>query len=139
MQIHTSNQKLLEGTSYKEVQKTARKVHNILTQRSRRQPYIRSKYFSGDKVFLHLFWTHVMQKHRKDRTRRLKLFAAGTELIMNSRIDPETIFSKDSPSILLHRFYGVTRDKVAFCVQIKQDKKTGRKDLMSIFERKHVS
>lgn len=35
---------------------------------------------------------------------------------------------------MLHRFYGVTKDGVYFCVQVKEDKRTSRKDLMSVFE-----
>ena len=37
---------------------------------------------------------------------------------------------------MLHRFYGVTKDGVYFCVQVKEDKRTGRKDFMSVFDRK---
>ncbi len=54
----------------------------------------------------------------------------------NSRHEPETVLEKNSPSMLLHRFYGVTKDGIEFCVQVKQNKRTGRLDFMSVFERK---
>ncbi len=76
-----------------------------------------------------------MQKGRKSRTERLKLYSAAIDLIRNSRHDPETIIENNSPSVLLHRFYGITKDVVGYCVQIKQNKRTGRLDLMSVFER----
>lgn len=36
----------------------------------------------------------------------------------------------------MHRFYGITKDGHEFCVQIKQNKRTGRKDFISVFDRK---
>ena len=38
--------------------------------------------------------------------------------------------------MLLYRFYGVTKDGNYFCVQVKEDKRTKRKDFMSVFDRK---
>ena len=77
-----------------------------------------------------------MQKNRKDRTKRLKLYKAAIDLLRNGRDDPETIFQKNDLAILLHRFYGKTKDGVEFCVQVKEEKRTGRKDFMSVFDRK---
>ncbi len=77
-----------------------------------------------------------MQKNRKIRTTRLKLYKASIDLIRNARNEPETIIEKNSSAVLLHRFYGVTKDGVEYCVQIKQNKRTGRLDFMSAFERK---
>ena len=80
-----------------------------------------------------------MQKDRKVRTKRLKLYLTAVDLLRNTRHEPETIFDKSNLSILLHRFYGITKDGVEFCVQVKQDKRSGRKDFMSVFDRKNTS
>lgn len=133
---YVSKKPVLPGTSYDEVLIHARKEYKKIEKLSKRQPYVRSKYFAKDKIFLSTFWTHIMQKDRKVRTKRLELFDAAIDLLRNTHEAPETIFKKDDLSILLHRFYGVTRDGVEFCVQVKQEKRTGRKDFMSVFDRK---
>ncbi len=127
---------LLPGSSYDEVLDLARKEHKKVENLTKRQPYVRSTYFKKDKVFVSLFWTHIMQKHRKVRMKRLKLYTAAIDLLRNTHCEPETIFKKDDMSVLLHRFYGITKDGVSFCVQVKQDKRSGRKDFMSVFDRK---
>lgn len=38
--------------------------------------------------------------------------------------------------MLPHRFYCVTKGNSYFYVQVKEDKRTGRKDFMSVFDRK---
>ena len=38
--------------------------------------------------------------------------------------------------MLPHRFYCVTKGDSYFCMQVKQDKRTSRKDFMSVFDRK---
>lgn len=133
---YISKKAVLPGTSYDEVLAQARKEYKKIENLSKRQPYVRSKYFAKDKIFLSTFWTHVMQKDRKVRTKRLELFNAAIDLLRNTHEAPETIFKKDDLSVLLHRFYGVSRDGVQFCVQVKQEKRTGRKDFMSVFDRK---
>lgn len=137
MKIYQSKASCLPGTSYEEVVQVARREHKKIETLTKRQPYVRSTYFTKDKVFVSpLFWNHLMQKHLKDRTRRLRLYSAAIDLMRNSRHEPETIFDKNDKSSLLHRFYGVTKDGVEYCVQIKQNKRTGRKDFMSVFDRR---
>jgi hypothetical protein len=126
----------LPGSSYAEVLKLARGEHIRVSSKSKRQPYVRSTYFNKEKVFISVFWNHIMQKELKSRTKRLKLYASALDLIANTPCSPETILKHDDLSILLHRFYGKSLDGVDFCVQIKQDKKSGRKDFMSVFDRK---
>lgn len=126
---------LLPGTSYEEVQAIARKEHNKVIALTKRQPYVRSAYFNKSKIFLSVFWEHTMQKGRKTRTKRLKLYSAAIDLMRNSRHEPETIIEKNSLSVLLHRFYGITKDGIEYCVQVKQNKRSGRLDFMSVFER----
>lgn len=136
MNVFKSKATLLPGASYAEVLIVARKEYKKVMAITRRQPYVRSTYFNKDKIFISVFWTHLMQKHRKDRFKRLKLYNAAIDLMRNSRCEPETIFSKNDFSVILHRFYGITKDGVEFCVQVKQDKRSGRKDFMSVFDRK---
>ena len=38
--------------------------------------------------------------------------------------------------MLFHRLYGVTKGDSYLCMQIKQDKRTSRKDFMSVFDRR---
>jgi hypothetical protein len=137
MKAYKSKTSLLPGSSYDEVLKLARKEYKKIENITKRQPYVRSTYFNKDKVFVSIFWTHLMQKHRKERMKRLKLYSAAIDLMRNSRCEPETIFSEDNLSILLHRFYGITKDGTEYCVQVKQNKRSGRKDFMSVFDRKN--
>ena len=137
MKSYKSKASLLPGTSYDEVVAAARREHKKVENLTKRQPYVRSTYFNKDKIFVSpLFWKHIMQKKHTVRTERLKLYNAAIDLMRNSRCEPETIFDKNNMSTLLHRFYGITKDGVQFCVQVKQDKKSGRKDFMSVFRRK---
>jgi hypothetical protein len=137
MKIYQSKANLLPGTSYEEVYKAARQEHKKIEKLTKRNPYVRSTYFAKQKIFVSpLFWDHIMQKHPKNRTVRLKLYGAAIDLMRNSRFDPDTIFDNSNRSILLHRFYGVTKDGVQFCVQVKENKRTGRKDFMSVFDKK---
>lgn len=136
MREYKSKAVLLSGSSYDEVSAIARREHKKIEKLTKRQPYVRSTYFSGQKIFISPFWPHLMQKHRNDRTRRLKFYNAAIDLLRNSRCEPETIFDKENLSTLLHRFYGVTKDGYAYCVQVKENKRTGRKDFMSVFDKK---
>lgn len=136
MQSYKSKLKLLPGTSYDEVIKIARQEHKKIEKLTKRQPYVRSTYFNKDKIFVSMFWTHLMQKDRKVRLKRLKFYSAAIDLMRNTRCEPETIFRKDDLSVFTHRFYGITKEGVEYCVQVKQDKRSGRKDFMSVYDRK---
>jgi len=136
MGVFKSKDKLIAGTSYEEVVKIARVEHKKIENLTKRQPYVRSTYFRGDKVFVSLFWTHLMQKNLRIRTQRLKLYRAAIDLLRKSHDAPETIYQKNDLNILLHRFHGVTKDGIGFCVQVKQDKRSGRKDFMSVYPKK---
>lgn len=116
---------LLPGSSYDEVVARARKEFNTIRRLTKRQPYVRSKYFRGDKIFVTVFWDHLMQKRLKERTRRLCFYSAALDVLRHSQITPETTFNADDRDVSLHRFYGVTKDGVHFCVQVKEDKRSG--------------
>lgn len=136
MSVYQSKYELLPGSSYDEVVTVARKEYNKIRKITKRQPYVRSKYFRGDKIFVTVFWDHLMQKHRKERMKRLKFYNATIDLLRNSTLAPDTIFSESDKNIMLHRFYGKTKDGNGYCVQVKEDKRSGRKEFMSVFDRK---
>ena len=136
MNAYNTKYPQLSGSSYDEVLKRARQEYNVIAHLTKRQPYVKSKYFSGEKVFLAVFWTHLMNKNQKDRTKRLRFYKAALDLLRNSQINPDTITSTEDQRMLLYRLYGVTKDGSYFCVQVKEDKRTKRKDFMSVFDRK---
>ncbi len=135
MNSYQSKYNLLPGSSYDEVVKYARKEFNTIRKLTKRQPYVRSKYFHGDKIFVTIFWDHLMQKHQKERRIRLKFYAAAIDLLRNNTTDPVSII-EDTNKTAFHRFFGITKDGVEFCVQVKHDLRTGRKDFMSVFARR---
>lgn len=63
----------------------------------------------------------------------MKYFHNAIELIQNSRFEPESKQNPNKPSEILHRFAGVTSEDDLFFVQIKEDKRSGEKFLISIF------
>lgn len=108
-------------------------VYRPIKKRTKRKPYIRSAYFKKEKVFLNLFWEHLFRKHEKDRIRRLKYFGGAIELIRYSHNQPASKENPNRRSEMLHRFAGLTKNKELFFIQIKENKKSGQKHLMSIF------
>lgn len=137
MKNFKSKASLLAGTSYEEVIINARREQKKIEKLTKRNPYVRSRYFNKDKIFISpLFMTHIMQQKYTVRTERLKLYNAAIDLLRNTRCEPETIIKKSDLSVLLHRFYGVTKEGIEYCVQVKQHKRSGRKDFMSVYRRK---
>lgn len=65
--------------------------------------------------------------------RRLKYFPCAIELIQKSRFEPESKENPNKRTEILHRFTGVTKENDIFFVQIKEDKRTGQKWLISVF------
>ena len=128
----TKKQKI-SGTSFKEVNKTAKIIFKQITSKTKRTPYIRSKYFKKEKIFLNLFWSHLFEKREKDRVRRLKFYDCALGLIKNSTYDPETRENFRKKDELLHRFHGILASGEKFVVQVKENKRTKRKDLISIY------
>ncbi|MDP3244731.1 MAG: hypothetical protein Q8M83_03695 [bacterium] len=134
MQVYKTKVKKFSGSDFHEVHKKAFSFYVEIKKKSKRRAYLRSAYFSKDKIFLDLFWYHLFEKQNwRDRVRRMKYFGCAVELIKNSRFEPK---SKENPNKLneiLHRFYGITADNELFCVQVKEDKKRGQKFLISVF------
>ncbi len=133
MNYYKTKRNKIAGTSYSEIEKKGRKVFNFVKAQTRRSPYIRSVYFRKDKIFIKLFWGHLYDKYPKDRIRRMKYIDCGFDLIRNSKIDPITRENFKAKNELLHRFYGKTKGGETYVVQIKENKRTKRKDLISIF------
>jgi len=133
MEYFITSKNKLPGTSFHEINKVAESLYKEIKSRTKRTPYIRSNYFKKEKVFLTLFWAHLFDKREKDRVRRLKFFHCALDLIRNSSIDPITRENFKRKDEMLHRFYGRTKDKEIFVVQIKENKRTGRKDLISVY------
>jgi hypothetical protein len=126
----------LKGTSYEELVKVSRKKYGEVKSQSRRSPYVKSKYFNGSKVFLNLFWDHIVQKRRGERVKRLVFYGCALELIKETRIPPEVAVKEKLVKVLYYRFNGISRDGLEFIVQVKENKSTGRKDFMSVFPKK---
>lgn len=77
-----------------------------------------------------------MQKHPKERRKRLKFYKAAIDLLRHATETPDTIFDAKNKDTLLHRFHGITKEGKEYSVQVKEDKRSGRKDFMSVFDRK---
>ena len=121
------------GTSYREIERKARKHHAEIEKKTKRNVYIRSKYFKKDKIFLTVFWSHLNQKTRRDRKRRLKYYACAIDLLQNTTYDPEVKPNPNGKNELVYRFVGMTQNDEIFYVQVKEDKRTSAKYFMSVF------
>lgn len=137
MQVYKSKYSQLPGTTYNEIVAAARREYHIAQKRTpRRIPYVRSAYFAKDKVFLNTFWDHLKQKHPSEQVRRLKFYLAALDLLRNTACTAESIIERNNPDVFLHRFAGQTQDGQYFYVQVKDNRRSGRKDFMSVFPSK---
>lgn len=132
MKIYQSKYPKLNGSSYLELERKARQLYLAEMRRTKRNPYVRSKMFKGEKVFLKLFWEHLHQKHRSDRDRRLQYYQAALDTIRNSTIIPEYKTNPNNKSEMVYRIEAKTKDGDKFYVQIKQNRQ-GNKHFMSVF------
>lgn len=130
MRLYRTKSSRLTGTSYSEVLKKAKNFYKYLCSSTRRKPYVRSSFFNNEKIFLGIFWSHLEEKKGfRDKTRRLKFFPCGIELIRESRLEPELKTLKNER---LYRFFGKSKEGLIFCAQIKENN-AGKKYLISIF------
>ena len=125
--------KPLQGYNPIRVRRQANGIFKMISSKTKRRPYIRSEYFTKEKVFLDYFWFHLQTKNWLDRTRRLRQYPCAIDLIKNSRIMPFSQTNIDKKSEILHRFSGINGNNEKFFVQIKEDKKSGEKHFMSVF------
>ncbi len=134
MQAYKTKSGKLPGTNYREVRRKAFAIYQEIKRKSKRKPYIRSAYFKKDKIFLDLFWSHLFEKRNfADLMRRIKLYPCAIELIQKSKFEPTSKENPNKKSEILHRFTGQISDGTVFRVQIKEQKPTGKKWLISIF------
>lgn len=134
MKSYQTKTKKLTGSDFHEVHQKAFSLYKEIKKKTKRRPHIRSAYFKKEKIFLELFWQHLFDKPNwKDRIRRLKYFPCAIELIQKSKFEPESKENPNKRTEILHRFGGVTSENDMFFVQIKEDKRTGQKFLISIF------
>ena len=123
----------LAGHRFSGLVREFRSLLLAIEKKSNRQAYLRSAYFQKQKIFLTHYWSHLQQKPRPERIRRMKYLPCGLDLVRHSRLQPFTVENVDAPNELLHRFAGVTKKGVRFYVQIKEFKRSGRKELLSVF------
>jgi hypothetical protein len=133
VEIYKTKIKHISGTSYREVYSQAKFLYKQIESKTKRKPYVRSKYFKGEKVFLDYFWDHIGKKKPTDRFRRLRQYECALDLMRNSRIKPETKDNPNDSGEILHRFTGINGNNEIFCVQITQEKKSGKKYFLSVF------
>jgi len=124
----------LTGSSLEELALAMRRVYKLTVGTSRRKPSINSKckLFKTPRVFLDLYWPHLNQKTPRERFRRMSLYECALDVIRNSHIKPIISKSSDGKAVY-YRFYGITKDRIKFCVQIKEEVKTGQKYFMSAY------
>jgi hypothetical protein len=139
IQVYQTKAKRLSGTRYHDVYDEAFSLYKSIQQKSKRRPYIRSAYFKKQKIFIDLFRKHLHEKNWQDRLRRTRFFPAAIELLKNSKISPKSKQNPNKHNEILHRFRGETFDGYIFYIQIREDKRTGNKNLFSIFpEQKNI-
>lgn len=133
METFKTKSAILSGTDYKEISKKYFNLYNEVRRKTKRRPYVRSAYFNKDKIFLSLFWSHLHNKNYWDQMRRMKFFGCAIELIKNSHLEPTSKENPNKPAEILHRFAGTTKNNDLFFIQIKENKRTGEKWLISVF------
>jgi hypothetical protein len=134
MKVYKTSISKLSGSDYREVNKRAFGLYAEIRKKTKRRPYVRSAYFNKSKIFVELFWLRIWQNQNfRDKIRRIKYFPCAIELIRKSKLNPSSKQNPNKPTEILHRFAGTTKENDLFYVQIKEDKKTGEKWLMSVF------
>ena len=134
MSLYKSKYSSLPGSSLSEVMTLARREYHTIQKRTpRRVPYVRSRYFTKDKIFINTFWEHTNKKSPQERVRRLRLYACAIDLLRNTTTAPDTIHTNTDKNTSSHLFYGITKDGLAFCVRVNENKRNGRKDFTSVY------
>jgi hypothetical protein len=120
-----SRYETLRGANDKEVFYEARQVFRKYDNK-RRLPYVRSKYFNGQKVFLNMFYRHLNEKSAAEHRRRIIFVRCAIDLIKNSMVPPVPPGKNatfDGRKDEHFRFQGMTKSGVKFAVQIACNKK----------------
>lgn len=133
MKIYRSKAQKIRRQTYRRILDVCTKIYKEIQSKSKRRPYVRSKFFRNEKVFLELFWVHLRQKNKKERTKRLRYFEPALDLLMHSVCTPVIKENPNKNSEFLYRFHGISQDGEEFFVQVKEDKKKRQKYFMSVF------
>lgn len=133
LQSYRCKTAVLKGSRFLDIMPQARQIFRTLQKQTKRRPHVRSAYFNKDKIFFDYFWQHLQRKLPSDRGRRLLYFPCALEVLHKSRHDPLTFVDSRYPNIIKHRFDGLTKNGQHFAVVIHQDRKTGKKQLLSIY------
>ena len=133
MKYFLTKQNPFSGSTVGEIRRQAEFLLHVIERRTKRTPYVRSSYFKHQKIFITLFWDHLHSKPWKDRVRRLRLVPCAIELLRKTTISPTTKENPNRHDELLHRFGGITSTGSVFYVQVKEEKRNGRKYFMSVF------
>jgi hypothetical protein len=123
----------IPGSDFKDVVKVVRQTYKTIAKQTKRTPYVRSVYFSKDKIFLNAYWAHLSDTPRYAQKRRLQYFNCAVELLRHTTFDPETKPNPNGRNEIVHRFAGLTVDGEKFYVQVKQEIRSGKKYFMSVF------
>jgi len=134
MKPYKTKIKQLSGTDFKEIRKKSTGFYNEIKRQTKKKPYVRSKYFKKEKIFLELFWGHLFEKNYWDQTRRMKLFPCAIELIRNSDFAPVSKENVDKPSEILHRFAGITATNDCFLSRSKRTNTPIKNGLFRLFQ-----
>jgi hypothetical protein len=132
-QIFQSKFAHLKTDNYNDLERQARKLHQQIVARTKRNPYVKSKYFANQKIFVNLFWNHLNEKHRIERKRRLVFYKCAIDLLRNSTKAPDSKINPKNPREVLHRFYGKSSDGMHFAVQVRESLRNDNKFFMSVF------
>ncbi len=133
MNIFQSSKSKLPGTNGTELYRYANAIYKKIASRTKRRPYIRSKYFKKEKVFLDYFWGHLETKNWNDRVRRLTYYNCAIDLIMNTTSRPEIVSNPNNRSQRFYRFRGKTREGERFAVQIMENINGTEKLFISLY------
>lgn len=133
MKIYKSKFGKLTGSDAQVITKARRDYRLIQKLTPRRKAYIRSPYFNKDKVFVSVFWDHLGQKQATEQIIRLRYYRCAIDLLRNTTVEPDAIFSQSGLNYILYRFGGATSSGELFYVQVKHNKRTDRKDFISVF------
>lgn len=131
--IFKSSKSRLPGSNGAEIYRHANAIYKKIASKTKRRPYIRSKYFNKEKIFLDYFWGHLDSKNWTDRIRRLSLYNCAIDLLIYTTSKPEVVTNPNRKDETFYRFYGVTREMEKFVVQIVEKTQKREKSLISVY------
>lgn len=120
MQYYKTRARKLPGTHWPRLLKKSIGQYKEITRKTKRRPYIRSAYFDKQKVFLGLFWQHLLEKNLHDKARRVSYFPCAIELIQKTHYEPTSKENPNRKGEIVHRFAGSTPDNEFFSCRLRK-------------------